>query len=88
MLTRNDLAVILAHHGDIYGAETVEPADIDFELADQIIEDRAQAVYMALISDPHAYVSGFRRFMWFAAYAVIVAAIAVGIILTQAGRAH
>lgn len=73
MLTRNDLAVILAHHGDMYGAETVEPADIDFELADQIIEDRAQAVYMALISDPHAYVSGFRRLLWIPIFLALAA---------------
>lgn len=82
MLTRNDLAVIFAHHGDMYGAETVEPADIDFELADQIIEDRAQAIYYAMISDPHAYVSGFRRLLWIPLYLLIAAAIVVGIILT------
>ncbi len=85
MLTRNDLAVIIAHHGDMYGAETVEPADIDYELADQIIRDRDQAIYFAILSnDAHGYVRGFRRLLWIPVFIALVAVL----VLTHTTGAH
>jgi hypothetical protein len=74
MLTRNDLAIIFANHGDMYG-ETCDPADIDFELADLIIRERDEAVTLATLSDPHGYVTGFRRLIWPALFILIAIAV-------------